>query len=72
MDIPSYHIHRGRPGLPKLEDMIRFRDLLRSDPSVAGAYETLKENLAGRYRNDREAYTKAKTDVINTSLTKRL
>ena len=72
MDIPSYHIHLGQPGLPKLEDMIRFRDLLRSDPSVAGAYETLKENLAARYRNDREAYTKAKTDFINTNLTKRL
>lgn len=68
MAVPSYHIHLGRPGLPDLENMIRFRDLLRSDPLVAGAYETLKKHLAARYRNDREAYTEAKTNFIQASL----
>jgi len=41
-----------------------FRDYLRENAKVAKAYEDLKLELAKRYKNDREAYTQAKTDFI--------
>jgi GrpB-like predicted nucleotidyltransferase (UPF0157 family) len=42
----------------------RFRDRLRSNPTLAQEYTTLKRALAERYRNDREAYTEAKAAFI--------
>ncbi|WDP88883.1 MAG: GrpB family protein [Desulfobacter sp.] len=68
MEIPSFHIHMGSPGFPKLEEMIRFRDILRADRAAARDYETLKRSLARRYRTDRETYTQAKTDFIRARL----
>jgi GrpB-like predicted nucleotidyltransferase (UPF0157 family) len=41
-----------------------FRDLLRSDRKEAHNYEYLKRELASRHRNDREAYTEAKSEYI--------
>jgi len=47
---------------------IIFRDHLRSHPEDARAYELLKRSLAERFGIDREAYTLAKTDFIQTIL----
>ncbi len=43
---------------------IRFRDYLRAHPDSAREYSTLKYSLAERFRNDRVAYTEAKTEFI--------
>lgn len=47
---------------------IRFRDILRADANLRQAYQTLKLDLAERFRGDREAYTKSKEDFIASAL----
>ncbi|WP_025028244.1 GrpB family protein [Caldalkalibacillus mannanilyticus] len=53
-----------------LEEEIRwdmqllFRERLRNNPQLITEYASLKQNLAEMYNNDREAYTKAKTEFI--------
>lgn len=44
---------------------LMFRDHLRANPDVRDAYLSLKQDLASRYRDDREAYSKLKTDFID-------
>jgi GrpB-like predicted nucleotidyltransferase (UPF0157 family) len=48
----------------ELERRLRFRDRLRAEPDLAGQYVALKRVLAERYRDDREAYTEAKSEFI--------
>src|SRR5215210_2433235 len=43
-------------------DRLLFRERLRSHPEAAREYACLKYSLAERFRDDREAYTAAKTD----------
>jgi GrpB-like predicted nucleotidyltransferase (UPF0157 family) len=45
-------------------DHIVFRDHLRAHPEVAAAYGRLKLELAAKWRDDRYAYTDAKTAFI--------
>jgi GrpB-like predicted nucleotidyltransferase (UPF0157 family) len=42
-----------------------FRDHLRAHPEAREAYLALKQDLAARYRDDREAYSKNKTGFID-------
>jgi GrpB-like predicted nucleotidyltransferase (UPF0157 family) len=42
-----------------------FRDYLRVHPEVAEEYARLKYELSGRFGEDREAYTDAKTEFIS-------
>ncbi len=59
----TYHIHI----VPKdhtLWDAIYFRDYLKQHTETAKEYEKLKYQLASKYKNDREAYTTAKTEFI--------
>jgi GrpB-like predicted nucleotidyltransferase (UPF0157 family) len=46
------------------DQCLRFRDALRSNPELAAEYVELKRVLAARFREDREGYTKAKSDFI--------
>lgn len=41
-----------------------FRDYLRIHPQEASRYEKLKRELAVKFRDDREAYTKGKSDYV--------
>jgi GrpB-like predicted nucleotidyltransferase (UPF0157 family) len=43
---------------------LAFRDYLREHSDAVVAYQKLKKELAIRYRNDRVAYTEAKTDFV--------
>jgi GrpB-like predicted nucleotidyltransferase (UPF0157 family) len=43
---------------------ILFRDYLRRHPGVADEYARLKQELSGRFRDYRTAYTEAKTAFI--------
>jgi GrpB-like predicted nucleotidyltransferase (UPF0157 family) len=42
-----------------------FRDHLRADPDAAAAYLALKADLATRFRDDREAYSRHKTEFVD-------
>jgi GrpB-like predicted nucleotidyltransferase (UPF0157 family) len=58
------HLHLMLPANPAWTLMIRFRDRLRAEPALRDAYAALKRDLAARHRDDREAYTEAKTAFI--------
>jgi GrpB-like predicted nucleotidyltransferase (UPF0157 family) len=47
---------------------VAFRDRLRADASVGSAYGSLKIGLARKFRNDRKAYTEAKSAFVNLVL----
>ncbi len=61
----AYHVHVRYPGD---WDEIVFRDFLRSHPKDARSYAELKLALAELHRNDREAYTEAKTDFVRDAV----
>ncbi|MGX7111410.1 GrpB family protein [Gemella cuniculi] len=56
-----FHIH-----IRHLRDIdeVYFRDYLEKNPSVAKKYEELKLIAEEKFRNDREAYTKSKSEFI--------
>lgn len=56
-----FHIHFHSAGD---NDEIRFRDYLTVHPEIAKEYEILKLSLLPKYRNDRDAYTEAKTAFV--------
>lgn len=62
------HLHLHRAGDPRSAEQRAFRDALRRDPDLRGAYAELKRSLAQRHRDDREAYTQAKTVFVRAAL----
>ena len=64
----THHLHLVPAGSRRYVEELAFRDLLRAEPEVAGAYAALKRELAQRFRDDREAYTDAKADFIREAL----
>jgi GrpB-like predicted nucleotidyltransferase (UPF0157 family) len=59
----THHLHLvDEPGA--LERRLHFRDRLRANRALADEYAVLKRALAERYREDREAYTEAKSEFI--------
>ncbi|MBU2513080.1 GrpB family protein [bacterium] len=59
-----YHIHMGPKDHNELWDRLYFRDYLKANPQVTREYEDLKQELATKYKYNREAYTEAKTGFI--------
>ncbi len=66
----THQIHMVELGGDFWRRHILFRDYLREDPRAAKAYHELKLRLAERHRNDRYAYTEAKSEFIEAALTK--
>ncbi len=64
----THHLHLVPVGSRRYRDELAFRDRLRSDPGLAAEYEALKRDLAARHREDREAYTDAKSNFIRAAL----
>ena len=60
----THHLHLIPMDSRLYRERIAFRDRLRSDPPTFQAYLDLKRSLAERFREDREAYTEAKTEFI--------
>jgi GrpB-like predicted nucleotidyltransferase (UPF0157 family) len=52
----------------RYQNMIKFRDILINDSKVLKEYEQLKQDLAKKYQNNRELYTKSKNDFIERVL----
>jgi len=60
----THHLHLVPATSERFREEIAFRDYLRTHPETAATYSRLKHALAARFRNDREAYTEAKTPFI--------
>jgi GrpB-like predicted nucleotidyltransferase (UPF0157 family) len=60
----SAHVHVAMRDSWIVHDHLAFRDWLRTHPADLRAYEALKRGLAERFRNDRIAYTMAKSGFI--------
>lgn len=60
----THHLHLVEPGNPNWAARLAFRDHLRAHPETAAEYEALKRRLAAEHRDDREAYTEAKTAFV--------
>lgn len=65
---PTHHLHVVEIGSDFWARHLRFRDLLRADPELAGRYAALKRELAARYGRDRDGYTDAKTAFIEAAM----
>jgi len=62
------HLHVIQAGHPRWAEQIAFRDALRRDDQLARSYEGLKQRLAARHADDREAYTDAKAEFVADAL----
>ncbi len=62
----THHLHLIPTGSPGFDDEIAFRDYLRAHPDVASEYGELKQRLAAEHANDRDAYTRAKTNFVES------
>jgi GrpB-like predicted nucleotidyltransferase (UPF0157 family) len=68
---PPHHLYVCAVGTPALDRHLAFRDALRADAAAADAYGDLKRTLAARLRQDRGAYTEAKSAFIEQVLARR-
>jgi GrpB-like predicted nucleotidyltransferase (UPF0157 family) len=68
IDLPVHHLYVCESGARPLQEHLCFRDILRQSPELAAEYAVLKRNLAEQHRNDRDAYTEAKTGFIRSVL----
>lgn len=64
----NYHLHAVVTGSPFWMRQLAFRDALRASPQLAADYWKLKQRLAARFPNDREAYAAAKSDFVRAAL----
>ena len=69
-DFRTHHIHLIPFESVLWQQRLAFRDALRADRGLATEYAKLKQNLAGRFEFDREAYTDGKTAFIERVLTR--
>lgn len=66
--VRRFHVHVAVRGGDFWRRRIAFRDRLRADEEVRGAYAALKRELAATHRADREAYTDAKSAFVRAAL----
>ena len=64
----SHHLYIMQHGHQEPRNLLLFRDALRADPVLRQEYAALKQRLVERYHSDRDAYTDAKTDFVQTVL----
>jgi len=64
----THHLHLVPTGSDRYRDELAFRDALRADDGLAAEYAALKQELAARFGEDRDAYTDAKSDFIGRAL----
>ncbi len=60
----THNLHLVEVGGWYWKERLLFRDYLRNHSEVACEYARLKHELAGRFRDDREAYTAAKKEFV--------
>jgi GrpB-like predicted nucleotidyltransferase (UPF0157 family) len=62
-----HHLYVSPTDSAELQAQLAFRDRLRADARLAADYEALKRALAAQFRDDRAAYTDAKTEFVVTA-----
>ncbi|MGM0834718.1 MAG: GrpB family protein [Bacillota bacterium] len=67
-DKREVHLHLLLEGDERWDKQLLFRDRLQSNRHLVNEYAMLKKNLVKKYSNDRELYTNAKTEFINSVL----
>ncbi|MDX5475100.1 MAG: GrpB family protein [Bacillaceae bacterium] len=58
------HLHIMHELEKRWEEQLLFRDKLRTNQYLVGEYARLKKELANKYGDDREEYTRKKTEFI--------
>ena len=66
----THHLHLVPIESDLWYERLAFRDYLRADEATRWAYMELKLKLATEFRDDREAYTDAKTEFIESVLSR--
>ena len=66
----THHLHLVPFESDLWYERLAFRDYLRSDEETRRAYMELKLTLASEFRDDREAYIDAKTEFIESVLSR--
>jgi GrpB-like predicted nucleotidyltransferase (UPF0157 family) len=66
----THHLYLMEPNSLEWKARLVFRDYLRTHPDTGKAYMELKLSLAEKFKNDREAYTDAKTEFIKSIVQK--
>lgn len=64
-DEQTHLVHVVEKGGYRWQRNLSFRNRLRSDAELSGAYQILKQKLADMHREDRASYTRAKMAFIN-------
>ena len=67
---PRYHLHLMKYPSPFWNKHVLFRYYLCAHPEVAAEYYQLKKKLADKYGSDRIGYTEAKSEFIESVVTK--
>lgn len=67
--VRTHHLHLVVYGSEQWHRRLRFRNCLRASPDLAQQYQKLKYELATEHRDDREAYTEAKTNFVASVIT---
>jgi GrpB-like predicted nucleotidyltransferase (UPF0157 family) len=62
------HLHLMAPGAARWDQQLRFRDALRTDPTLREEYAAVKAELARAYAGDRERYTDEKAVFVTRVL----
>lgn len=65
---PDHHLYLCLADSHELHRHLTFRDWLRSHPESAAEYGALKLHLSQVHREDRTAYTEAKTEFVEAIL----
>jgi len=64
----THHLQVIQHDHPNLRALIVFRDALRQDRPLRKAYSSLKEDLARKHQSNRNAYSNAKTEFVQSVL----
>jgi len=64
----TFHLSLVEKGSKQWIETLQFRDYLRSHPAKRDEYQMLKERLARLFADNRELYTKGKSEFIGSVL----
>jgi GrpB-like predicted nucleotidyltransferase (UPF0157 family) len=65
-----HHLYVCPSGSREFQRHLAFRDYLRTHPHAAAAYGELKKSLASHFRDNRSAYTDAKSGFVEDILSR--
>ena len=65
-ELRTHYLHVVESGSPEMNELLVFRDRLRSDDTLKLRYAKLKTKLAKKYAEDRSQYTIGKKEFIES------